>query len=164
MTVDQLAPDEPLSPEVVLVLPPELRAQALATLGPPVWQAPRWRAIPPPTSTLLTLEPPAPSAAPFPAPVSEQSAPSLPRTIAARVVQLAVIFLAVTAFTLAMSVVAHAVHSGDRLIVPQRGRHERQTRARRHLPLAGISDLQQALKQAPRGQNPASQADIRFHN
>jgi hypothetical protein len=118
VTVDQLAPDEPLSPEVVLVLPPELRAQALATLGPPFWQAPRWRAIPPPTSTLLTLE--LPSAAPFPAPVSEHSAPSLARKIAARVVQLAVIFVAVTALTLAMSAVAHALHSGDRLIVPQK--------------------------------------------
>ena len=36
-------PDEPLSPELVLVLSPELRAQALAGLDAPVWTRPRAR-------------------------------------------------------------------------------------------------------------------------
>src|SRR5438874_2418447 len=43
MDFDQLQPDEPLSPELVLVLPPELRAQALASLGPPDWAKPKPR-------------------------------------------------------------------------------------------------------------------------
>ena len=59
-----LAPDEPLSPELVLILPPALRAQALAALGPPVWPAsrPRLREAPSPvvvpfhrSVTLVTL-------------------------------------------------------------------------------------------------------------
>ena len=35
LNIHQFAPDEPLSPELVLVLPPEIRAQILASLGPP---------------------------------------------------------------------------------------------------------------------------------
>jgi hypothetical protein len=91
VNIDQLAPDEALSPELVLVLPPALRAQAVARLGPPVWPAPRRR--------VTALEPPA--AAPF--------ARSLGQIVVARVVQLGVIFLAVTALTLAMSLAAHAL-------------------------------------------------------
>jgi hypothetical protein len=91
VNVHQLAPDEPLSPELVLVLPPELRAQVLASLGPPVWPRPRARvredaAVP-----------------------DEPIMRSLGALLAARVMQLGVIFVAVTIVTLAMSLVAHAV-------------------------------------------------------
>lgn len=81
----QLTPDEPLSPELVLVLSPELRAQALALLGPPAWRAPRPRAI--------------------------EEAPGRPlrAILATRVLNLALIFVAVTLATLALSLVAHAV-------------------------------------------------------
>jgi hypothetical protein len=88
--VDQLAPDEPLSPELVLVLPPELRAQALARLGAPSWPAPR------------------PRVAPRPTPIDAPFARSLAQMLMARVVQLGVIFLAVTLLTLALSLVANA--------------------------------------------------------
>jgi hypothetical protein len=88
----QLGHDEPLSPELVLVLPPELRAQAIASLGPPVWPAPRPRVVEPPT------------------PVRRQRARPLLAILATRVVQLGLIFLAATIVTLAMSLVAHAVH------------------------------------------------------
>lgn len=91
MTIPQLTSDEPLSPELVLVLPPELRAQALAALGPPVWPTPRPRAV----------EAPAPVRAPF--------ARAMGEILGGRVMQLAVIFVLVTAVTLAMSLVAHAV-------------------------------------------------------
>lgn len=86
-----LLPDEPLSPELVLVLPPELRAQALARLGAPVWPAPRPRAV---------------EVAPA---VDEPLARALGGVLATRVAQLGLIFAAVTIVTLAMSVVAHAV-------------------------------------------------------
>jgi hypothetical protein len=99
VTVHQLPPEEPLSPELVLVLPPELRAQAIAGLGPPVWTTPRPR--------LRVVE--------LPAPLDEPQAPDrepLGRTLAvvvgARVVQLLVIFVAVTVIILAMSLVAQA--------------------------------------------------------
>jgi hypothetical protein len=88
--IAQLAPDEPLSPELVLVLSPELRAQALARLGPPVWPAPRPRVIE------------------TPAPAGEPLVRSLGLLVAARVVQLGLIFAAVTIITLAMSLVANA--------------------------------------------------------
>lgn len=91
MDIAQLAPDEPLSPELVLVLSPELRAQALERLDPPVWQAPRFRVIEAPT---LREEPPG---------------RSLGVALVARVAQLGLIFAAVTIATLAMSLVAHAV-------------------------------------------------------
>ena len=91
MDVDQLAiDDEPLSPELVLVLSPALRAQAVARLGPPVWPTPRRR--------LAVVE--APAAAPF--------TRSLGEIVVARVVQLGVIFVAVTVLTVAMSLAAHA--------------------------------------------------------
>ena len=87
MSISQLAPDEPLSPELVLVLSPELRAQALARLGPPVWPRPR----------------PRPVLAPAPPERSFGAA------LAARVLQLGVVFVAMTAITLTLALVAHAV-------------------------------------------------------
>lgn len=89
--IPQLAPDEPLSPELVLVLPSELRAQVLAALGPPVWPTPRAPVHSPPPS------------------VAEPVAPSVGRLVLTRFVQLALIFAAVTLVTLAMSLIAHAV-------------------------------------------------------
>jgi hypothetical protein len=91
VTVHQLTPNEPLSPELVLVLSPELRAQALAGLGAPAWPTAR------------------PHVVPAAAPVREPFARSLGVALAARVAQLSLIFVAVTILTLAMSVVAHAV-------------------------------------------------------
>lgn len=91
MTTEPLAPDEPLSPELVLVLPPELRAYAIARLGDPVRPRTRQRA------PGLTL------------PVEEPRLRSAGRAVGARVAQLAVIFLVVTVLTLAMTVVAQAV-------------------------------------------------------
>jgi hypothetical protein len=91
MIVDQLASDEPLSPELVLVFSPELRAQALARLGAPFRPVPRLRL--------------APAAAPEPEPVPR----SFAQTLTTRAVQLAVIFVAVTILTLAMSLAAHAL-------------------------------------------------------
>jgi len=91
VTVDQSALEEPLSPELVLVLPPELRAKALAGLDPPA--RPKAR-------------PPVALAAP-------RASESLTRTLAAvlvsRVAQLTVIFAAVTTLTLALAAVADAV-------------------------------------------------------
>ena len=101
MTTNQIAPDEPLSPELVLVLPPEQRAQILAALGPPVWPAPRARPIP----LFRVIAPPMP--------VEEAPAPrsSLKRLVAARLVSLGVIFLTATVITLALSLVAHAIRT-----------------------------------------------------
>ena len=90
--IRQLAPDEPLSPELVLVFSPELRAQALARLGAPVWPTPRPRAV----------EAPAPA-------VAEPLAPSLGTLLVARIGQLALIFVVVTILILAMSLVANAM-------------------------------------------------------
>jgi hypothetical protein len=87
----QIEADEPLSPELVLVLSPELRAQALARLGPPVWPRPRLRVVE------------APSALP------EPLVQSLGTALLSRGLQLALVFVAVTALTLIMSLVAHAV-------------------------------------------------------
>jgi len=91
MNIDQLAPGEPLSPELVLVLPPELRANVLAQLDPPEWAQPR------------------PSArAPTPPPEN-----SLTRTLGAvllpRVAQLMLTFVVVTVLTLSLTAVANAV-------------------------------------------------------
>jgi hypothetical protein len=88
----QLAPDEPLSPELVLVFSPELRAQVLARLGAPVW----------PTAPRRAAETAAPDS-------GEAFAPSLGAILAARVGQLALVFVLVTALVLAMSLVAHAM-------------------------------------------------------
>lgn len=93
VNIDTLAPNEPLSPELVLVLPPELRAQALARLGPPTWPKPRRRVV---------VEAPVPA-------VVEPLEPSLRTLLLARVGQLALIFTAVTLLVLAMSLVANAM-------------------------------------------------------
>jgi hypothetical protein len=91
--IHQLAPDEPLSPELVLVFPPELRAQVLACLPAPVRVTPRRRPVE------------APAAA-----VHEQpSVPSLGAMLVARVGQLALVFVVVTILVLAMSLVAQAM-------------------------------------------------------
>jgi hypothetical protein len=88
--VPQLAPDEPLSPELVLVLPAELRAQVLAGLDLPARPKPR------------------PAPLPAPAPVAEPIGRGVAKLVAARFAQLAVIFIAVTILTLALSLVAQA--------------------------------------------------------
>jgi hypothetical protein len=91
LKVSRLAPDEPLSPELVLVLPPELRAQVLASLGPPHRPAPEQMR----------------SAAPA-APVREPLARSLGMLVVTRTAQLGMIFATVAMLVLAMSLVAHA--------------------------------------------------------
>jgi hypothetical protein len=98
--IRQLSPDEPLSPELVLVLSPELRAQALARLGAPVWPTPRPRAVKAPALAV---------AAPLAASVGAPRAPSLGALLVARVGQLALIFVLVTVLILAMSLVANAM-------------------------------------------------------
>ena len=85
-----LATDEPLSPELVLVLPPELRAQVLARLPTLVW--------PPPRPRVLTVSP-----------AGDPVARTLPRILVSRAVKLAQIFVAITILTVAMSVIAHAL-------------------------------------------------------
>ena len=87
----RFALDEPLSPELVLVLPPEIRAQVLRSLGPPRWPTPRSRDTTPPA-----------------APAREPLARSLGMLLVARTAQLGVIFATVTILTLAMSLVAYA--------------------------------------------------------
>lgn len=109
MTIARIPADEPLSPELVLVLPPEERAQALAALGPPVWPLPRLRVVPPPAPADEPLY--EPFQEPFEEPVDEPSAPSLKRLIAARLVSLGVIFVAATILTLSLSLVAHALRA-----------------------------------------------------
>jgi len=92
MNINQPTPDQPLSPELVLVLPPELRAQVLAALPAPVWPTPRRR----PAET-----PAIPAVEPF--------EPSLRAILVSRVVQLGLVFVAVTIVVLAMSLVASAM-------------------------------------------------------
>ena|SRR5437660_8303467 len=107
----ELTPDEPLSPELVLVLPPELRAEALAALGPPVWPAPRLRLYVP-------AAPPAPVEEPIEEPVEERveepleepAGRALGRLLAGRVMSLGLIFVVATVVTLVLSLVAHALH------------------------------------------------------
>lgn len=140
--IDQLVADEPLSPETVLVLPPELRVLAIARLGPPSWPLPRPQipegaaervperlrahvpqcvAEPVPERVAARVLEYLPGSAPahvaehvpeYPAGERVFDPPflrSLGTIVAGRVVQLGLIFLAVTLVTLAMSVVAHAV-------------------------------------------------------
>src|SRR5262249_55247178 len=91
--IHQLAPDEPLPPELVLVFPPEPRSQALASLPAPAW---------------LTL--PRRTVAAPPAPVVDDSlVPSLGVILVSRVVQLTLVFVSVTIVILAMSLVANAM-------------------------------------------------------
>lgn len=118
MEFPELVPDEPLSPELVLVLPPELRAQAIAALGDPVWPAPRRRPAP-----IRALPPAAVAAAPVPlehtwvrAPLvaeaptyREPFARTLGAVVGARLLQLGLIFFVVAIVTLAMTLVAQAV-------------------------------------------------------
>jgi hypothetical protein len=92
VNVHQLAPNEPLSPELVLVFSPELRAQVLARLGAPVW----------PTAPRRAFETAAPD-------VGEAFTPSLGGLLLARIGQLALVFVVVTTLVLAMSLVAHAM-------------------------------------------------------
>lgn len=91
MNTPHLAPDEPLSPELVLVMSPELRAQALVRLGEPIWPEPQRQL----REGLARNQ--------------KQHEPSLGALLLARTLQLALIFVAVTAVTLAMALVAHAV-------------------------------------------------------
>ncbi len=88
----QLASDGPLSPELVLVLPPEVRARVLAGLGPPVWPTPRLRAAERAAATAV-----------------EPLAPSVGAMLVARIGQLALIFVVVTLVVLAMALVANAM-------------------------------------------------------
>jgi hypothetical protein len=115
VSIPQLEPDEPLSPELVLVLPPELRAQALARLGPPVWPAPRSRRPEPALPALRraapqreepTAKPVAPASA-VPT-VREPLVRSVATLVLARAVQLGAIFIVVTILTLVLSLVAQA--------------------------------------------------------
>jgi hypothetical protein len=108
-----LAPDEPLSPELVLVLPPELRARVIAALGDPVWPTPR---PPEPAATsarpLIPLAPARvrrPAFAEPPAHSREPFLRSLAMLVGARVAQLGLIFVAVTILTLVLTLVAQAV-------------------------------------------------------
>ena len=103
--VPQLAPDEPLSPELVLVLPAEQRAQVLAGLALPSRPQPKpfLRASSPPAVEPRTLEPRA-----VEHPAAEPIVRSVGKLVAARFAQLALIFVAVTILTLALSLVAQA--------------------------------------------------------
>jgi hypothetical protein len=87
----KLEPDEPLSPELVLVFPPELRAQVLAELPAPVWAMPRRIVASPATVD------------------DEPFSPPIGAMVVARVGQLALVFMAVTIVVLAMSLVAQAM-------------------------------------------------------
>jgi hypothetical protein len=114
VSIPPLEPDEPLSPELVLVLPPELRAQALARLGAPSWPTPRPRRPEPALPALRRAAQPsaatAERVAPAPAApaVREPLVRSVVTLVAARTLQLALIFVAVTILTLALSLVAQA--------------------------------------------------------
>ena len=94
VNVATLERGEPLSPELVLVLPPELRAQVLAALPLPVWPAPAPRPRVPTVVPAARVPPPARR------PVG--------RILDSRIAQLALIFAGVTILTLVMSVVAQA--------------------------------------------------------
>ena len=113
LTTSQPAHDEQLSPELVLVLPPEERAQALAALGPPVWPMPRLRvfALPTPVAQPPVAQPPVAQPPVEQPPVAHPPAPSIRRLVAARLVSLGVIFIAATVLTLTLSLVAHALRA-----------------------------------------------------
>lgn len=104
MTVDRLAPEEPLSPELVLVLPPELRAEALARLPLPVW-----RKVPPRVAAAPVLRKAQPRLALAPPPTRESLTQLLATVLVARVAQLMLIFLSVTVLILTLAAVANAV-------------------------------------------------------
>jgi hypothetical protein len=143
MNIDQLVADEPLSPELVLVLPPELRAEAIARLSPPSRPSPR--PYIPELVVERVLEYVAESVSDRVAervpeyPPGEDSLlldaqflRSLGTVAAARVGQLGLIALVVTLATLAMSAVAH--HAlGDRYIQEVRPSPERTATLTRQL-------------------------------
>ena len=91
MNLHQLAVDEPLSPELVLVLPPEYRAVAIARLGPPTWPAP------------------APRPKDDDAEVDIGIASALGELLYARLTPLVLIFVAATLLTLVLSEFAQAL-------------------------------------------------------
>lgn|GEM_PF-1502765 len=108
MNTIEPASHEPLSPELVLVLPLDVRAEVLASLGPPAWPEPSWSALGQPPEShrrdaarLTQTDEAIPGA-------DRRFARTLGIVAATRVAQLAVIFLAVTLVTLALSVVAQA--------------------------------------------------------
>jgi hypothetical protein len=93
----------------VLVLPADLRAAVIASLGPPVWPEPK----PKPKPLPVAVEAPVADLPPLrvaeaPAPVRESFLRSVGVVLAARTVQLGVIFVAVAILTLALSLVAQA--------------------------------------------------------
>jgi hypothetical protein len=91
VTVDQHAPEDPLTPELVLVLPPELRAAALAQLPPPTWpKAP-------------------PRVAVSPSRAQESPTRIFVTVLLSRAAQLMLIFFSVTALVLTLAAVANAV-------------------------------------------------------
>jgi hypothetical protein len=103
---DRPAAADALSPELVLILPAAERAEAIASLGPPVWPEPP-RVAPPP---------PAPPAAPA---AREEEEPetgdpdesfweAVASLVAARLVSLTLLFVIVTVLTLVLSLVASA--------------------------------------------------------
>ena len=128
LAIGEAAPaNEPLSPESVLVLPPALRAQAIARLGPPSWATPRLHVperladrvperLPERVLEYVAERRPEHAVAHVPEEppvearvlVEEPFARSLGALVVGRMVQLGLIFLAVTLVTLALSVVAHA--------------------------------------------------------
>ena len=111
MTDPSLPPDEPLSPELVLVLPPEQRARVIEALGPPVRPVPPLRVVALPAPVVEPAEAPPLRVVARPAPVEEPVEPSLMRLVAARLVSLGVIFGVATIATLALSLVAHALRT-----------------------------------------------------
>ena len=112
MTDPSLTPDEPLSPELVLVLPPEQRARVIEALGPPVRHLPPLRVAARPAPVVDPAEASSPlRVVARPAPVEEPVEPSLMRLVAARLVSLGVIFVVATIATLALSLVAHALRT-----------------------------------------------------
>lgn len=91
VSAQQFAPEEPLSPELVLVLPTELRAQAIDRLGAARWPAAR------PSSVTTAL------------PRDDSLTRTVGVVVLGRVLHLALVFLAVAALTLVLSAVANAV-------------------------------------------------------
>lgn len=86
---------------------PELRAQALARLGPPDWPKPRRPRVERAATVSVVVR--AAPAVVHAAPMAEvRFARSLGQLLATRALQLAVIFVLVALLTLALSIVAQA--------------------------------------------------------
>jgi hypothetical protein len=92
VTADRTPPEAELSPELVLVSPPDARAQAIAALGAPVWPSP-------PRARVIPISPPQ-------SPAEEPS--RLLTAASLRVVPLAGLFIVTTALTLILTLVANA--------------------------------------------------------